>query len=88
MDLDQPHRFFYFERALEFMNKRGEVPVIVLNPVYPTVFAELEKYGYAGRRASLEKIAELHKRYRFVFVDAQDIRTWGGTDSTGRTRRT
>ncbi len=79
MDLDQPHRFFYFERALEFMNKRGEEPVIVLNPVYPSVLAELEKYGYAGRRASLEKIAELHKRYRFVFVDAQDIRRWGGT---------
>ena len=56
-DLDQPHRFFYFERALEFMNKRGEVPVIVLNPVYPSVLAELEKYGYAGRRATLEKVA-------------------------------
>ncbi len=78
-DLAQPHRFFYFERALEFMNKRGEVPVIVLNPVYPSVFAELEKYGYAGRRASLERIAELHRRYRFVFVDAQDIRKWSGT---------
>jgi hypothetical protein len=78
-DLAQPHRFSYFERALEFMNRRGEEPVIVLNPVYPSVLAELEKYGYAGRRATLEKIAELHKRYRFVFVDAQDIRTWGGT---------
>jgi hypothetical protein len=63
------------------MNKRGEVPVIVLNPVYPSVFAELNKYGYAGRKASLEKIAELHKRFKFVFVDAQDIRTWGGTAS-------
>jgi hypothetical protein len=78
-DLDQPHRFFYFERALEFMNRRGEVPVIVLNPVYPSVFAELEKYGYAGRRATLERIAELHNRYRFVFVDAQDVHRWGGT---------
>jgi len=79
-DLADPSRFFYFERALAFMNKRGEVPVIVLNPVYPTVLAQLEKYGYAGRRATLEKVAELHKRFRFVFVDCQDIRTWGGND--------
>ena len=79
-DLAAPGRFFYFERALAFMNRRGEVPVIVLNPVYPTVLAQLEKYGYAGRRATLEKVAELHKRFRFVFVDCQDIRTWGGND--------
>ena len=25
-------------------------------------------------------MAELHKRFRFVFVDCQDIRTWGGND--------
>jgi hypothetical protein len=79
-DLAAPGRFLYFERALAFMNKRGEVPVIVLNPVYPTVLAALEKYGYAGRRATLEKVAKLHKRFRFVFVDCQDIRTWGGND--------
>jgi hypothetical protein len=77
-DLAQPGRFSYFERALEFMNRRGEVPVIILNPVYPSVYRELLRYGYNGRRASLEKLAELHKRFRFVFVDAQDIRTWGG----------
>jgi hypothetical protein len=79
-DLAQPGRFFYFERALSFMNKRGEVPVIVLNPVYPTVLAKLEKYGYAGRAVTLEKVAQLHKKYRFVFVDAQEIRRWGGND--------
>ena len=78
--LADPSRFFYFERALAFMNERGEEPVIVLNPVYPTVLAALKKYGYAGRRATLEKVAELHKRFRFVFVDCQDIRTWGGND--------
>jgi hypothetical protein len=79
-DLAQPGRFSYFERALAFMSKRGEEPVIVLNPVYPTVLAELNKYGYASRRATLEKVAALHERFRFVFVDAQDIRTWGGND--------
>ena len=78
--LADPSRFFYFERALAFMSKRGEEPVIVLNPVYPTVLAELNKYGYASRRATLEKVAALHERFRFVFVDAQDIRTWGGND--------
>jgi hypothetical protein len=79
-DLRQPGRFSYLEQALAFMNRRGEVPVIVLNPVYPTVLAELKKYGYAGRRATLEKVAELHRHFRFVFVDCQDIRTWGGND--------
>jgi len=79
-DLAQPGRYYYFERALQFMNQRGEVPVIVLNPVYPTVFKELNKYGYAAKKASMEVLANFQKRYRFVFVDAQDIRKWGGTD--------
>lgn len=79
-DLAEPGRYYYFERALQFMNQRGEVPVLVLNPVYPTVLKALNKYGYAARRASLEMVAKLHKRYRFVFVDCQDIRKWGGTD--------
>lgn len=79
-DIAAPGRFLYFDRALAFMNEHGEVPVIVLNPVYPTVLAELKKYGYASRRATLDKLAELHKRYRFIFVDCQDIRTWGGND--------
>jgi len=62
------------------MNKRGETPVIVLNPIYPSVFRELNRYGFAGRQASLEYIAKLHQQFRFVFVDCQDIRRWGGTD--------
>jgi hypothetical protein len=77
-ELEAPGRFDYFERALAFMNRRGEVPVIVLNPVYPTVLAALDHFGFAGRRATLEMVAKLHRRYRFVFVDAEDIRTWGG----------
>ncbi len=77
-DLTQPGRFFYFERALAFMNSRGEVPVLVLNPVYPTVLTTLNTYGFPGRQATLEMVARLHRRFRFVFVDAEDIRTWGG----------
>lgn len=74
----RPGRFFYLERMLRFMKERGEVPVIVLNPIYPTVFAELEHYGFAGRRATLEKIAQLHRRFRFVVVDCEDSRKWHG----------
>jgi hypothetical protein len=76
--LARPGRFLYLERMLRFMNRRGEVPVIVLNPIYPTVFAELERYGFPGRRATLEKVAQLHRQFRFVFVDCEDSRKWRG----------
>jgi hypothetical protein len=78
-DLADPHRFAYLERLLAFVNSRGEVPVLVLNPIYPSVFSALEQRGFPGRRATLEKAAQLHKRFRFVLVDCEDIRTWGGT---------
>jgi len=80
-DLADPSRLVYFERVLAFMNRRGEVPVIVLNPIYPTVLAALKSQGFPGRRATLEKVAQLHKRFRFVLVDCEDIRRWGGTAS-------
>lgn len=76
--LARPGRFLYLRRMLRFMNRRGEVPVIVLNPIYPTVFAELERYGFAGRRATLEKVALLRRQFRFVFVDCEDSRKWRG----------
>jgi hypothetical protein len=78
-DLADPGRLVYFERMLAFVNGRGEVPVIVLNPIYPTVLAALKRQGFPGRRATLEKVARLHKRFRFVLVDCEDIRRWGGT---------
>jgi hypothetical protein len=78
-DLSDPHRFVYLERMLAFMNRRGEVPVIVLNPIYPSVLATLDRQGFPGRRATLEKIAQLHKRFRFVLVNCEDSRRWGGT---------
>ena len=53
-------------------------PVIVLNPVHPEVLAELRKYGYPGRKRSLEYLHELHAQFDFVVVDAEDIRTWHG----------
>ena len=78
-EIDAPGRYSYFNRLLEFMNRRGEVPVIVLNPVYPSVHAELSKQGDPMHRATLEKVAQLHRHFKFVFVDCQDIHKWGGT---------
>jgi hypothetical protein len=77
-DLADPRRFAYLERMLAFMNHRGEAPVIVLNPIYPSVLAALEKHGFPGRRATLEKLAQLRKRFRFVLVDCENSHTWGG----------
>jgi hypothetical protein len=79
-DIAAPGRFFYFDRVLAFMNARGEVPVIVLNPVYPSVFAAMKRNGAPYLRATMEKFAALHKRFRFVVVDCEDIGKWGGTD--------
>lgn len=78
-DLATPGRFAYLDRMLAFMNRRGEVPVIVLNPLYPSVLAAEETYGFPAHRATMEKIAQLHKRFRFVLVNCEDIRTWHGT---------
>jgi hypothetical protein len=78
-DLKIPGRFAYLDRMLAFMNERGEVPVIVLNPLYPSVLAAEEKYGFPAHRATMEKLAQLHKRFRFVVVNCEDIRKWHGT---------
>jgi hypothetical protein len=78
-DLSDPRRFAYMKRMLAFMNRRGEVPVIVLNPIYPSVLATLRSKGFPGLRATREKIAQLHKRFRFVVVNCEDIRKWHGT---------
>jgi hypothetical protein len=74
-----PKRYEFFERALAFMNARGARPVIVLNPRYPTILAELKRHGYPRRKAALGYLRRLRGRYDFVFVDAEDIRTWGGS---------
>jgi hypothetical protein len=78
-DLATPGRFAYLNRMLAFMNSRGEVPVIVLNPLYPSVLAAEEKLGFPAHRATMEKLAQLHRRFRFVVVNCEDIRKWHGT---------
>jgi hypothetical protein len=74
-----PMRYVYFEKTLAFMNRNGSTPVIVLNPVHPEVLAELRKHGHPKRRTALEYLRDLRTRFDFVFVDAEDIRDWGGS---------
>ena len=75
-----PTGYRLFEHLLAYVNGRGERPVIVINPVYPTVLAELQKYGTPLSTSSLHYLDSLRPRYEFVVVDCQDIHTWGGTD--------
>lgn len=74
-----PHRYVYFERTLQYMNEAGSRPVIVLNPIYPRVLAELRKYGFPKRKASLAYLKRLQQTRDFVVVDCEDIRAWGGS---------
>jgi len=76
-DLSQ---FRLFEHLLGYMNGLGSRPVIVLNPVYPTVLAELRKHGNPLATSTLTYLDSLHARYDFVVVDCEDSRAWGGTD--------
>ena len=58
---------------------RGERPVIVFNPLYPTVYAELERHRNPVLATSLSYLQSLRKRFQFVVVDGENIATWGGT---------
>jgi hypothetical protein len=76
---DNPARYTFFERTLAFMNSRGERPVIVFNPIYPTVLAEFERIGFSALANSLAYLRNLRRRgFDFVVVNCQDIRTWDG----------
>lgn len=70
-----------FEHLLAYVNARGERPVIVFNPIYPTVYAELEKYGSPLSTSSLDYLRRLRNRYDFVVVDGENVHTWGGNDT-------
>jgi hypothetical protein len=68
----------YFEKTLAYMNAHGSRPVIVLNPIYPSVYRFMVR---RHERREAQAVAELHKlqkRYRFVVVDCSDTRLWGG----------
>jgi hypothetical protein len=71
-------RFKLFEHLLGYLNARGERPVIVFNPLYPTVYAALKQYGLPVIRSSLDYLSNLRSRYHFVVVNCEDIYTCGG----------
>jgi hypothetical protein len=73
-----PKRFKLFEHLLGYLNARGEQPVIVFNPLYPTVYAALKQYGLPVIKTSLDYLQTLRTRYRFVVVNCEDIYTCGG----------
>jgi hypothetical protein len=75
-----PDRFRLFEHLLAYVNSRGERPVIVINPLYPTVYAALAQFGDPLTTSSLDYLHDLARRYDFVVVDCEDERRWGGTD--------
>jgi hypothetical protein len=70
-----------FEHLLAYVNARGERPVIVFNPLYPTVYAALAQYGLPTLTNSLTYLHSLRTRYRFVVVNCEDIHVWGGNGS-------
>jgi len=74
-----PKRYVWFERALAYMNSHGSRPVIVFDPIYPSVLAKLRSIGFPAHVTSTTYLSQLHKRYDFVVVNAQDIRVWGGS---------
>jgi hypothetical protein len=76
-----PNRFKLFEHLLGYLNARGERPVIVFNPLYPTVYAALNQYGLPVLQSSLDYLRSLRTRYRFVVVNCEDIYTCGGNAS-------
>jgi hypothetical protein len=74
-----PARYAYLERTIAFINRQGDRPVIVLNPIHPQVLAELEKYGFPQHRAAHDYFDRLKQRLDFVVIDCGDIRVWGGS---------
>ena len=73
-------QFRLFEHFLAYVNGLGSRPVIVLNPVYPTVLDELRKHGNPLATSSLAYLRGLQATYDLVVVDCEDSRAWGGTD--------
>jgi len=74
-----PKQYVWFERTLAFMNRQGSEPIIVFNPIQPKVLAALRAVGFPARTHSADYLRRLHRRYRFVVVDGEDVHRWGGS---------
>jgi hypothetical protein len=73
-----PKQLSYFEEALGWMNAHGATPVIVLNPVYPSVYKLLQERHSQREREALAELHKLQHRFRFVVVDCSNIKLWHG----------
>lgn len=71
-------QFLYFDEALAWMNAHGSTPVIVLNPIYPSVYRLMQKRHYRREQQALTELHKLQQRFHFVVVDCSDIRKWHG----------
>lgn len=68
----------FFTMTLKWMNEQGATPVIVLNPIYPSVYRLLQKRHSQREAQAVAELKKLQKRFRFVFVDCSNIKLWGG----------
>jgi hypothetical protein len=71
-------QFLYFDEALAWMNNHGATPVIVLNPIYPSVYRLMQERHYRREQQALAELRKLQRRFHFVVVDCSDIRRWHG----------
>jgi hypothetical protein len=76
-----PANTTYLQKLLGFANAQGATPVIVINPLYPKVFAARQKYGFPELTAANAYLAWLHNRYQFISLNCENIATWGGKAS-------
>jgi hypothetical protein len=74
-------QFLYFDKALAWMNAQGATPVIVLNPIYPSIYRVMRERHFRREQQALAQLHELQKRFRFVVVDCSDIHKWHGKAS-------
>jgi hypothetical protein len=74
----QPSELRYFTKTLAYMNAHGATPVIILNPIYPTVYQEMQKRHSQREAQALAELHKLQQRYHLVVVDGSDISVWGG----------
>ena len=74
-------QFLYFDKALAWMNAQGATPVIVLNPIYPSIYRVMRERHNRREQQALAQLHKLQKRFRFVVIDCSDIHKWHGKAS-------
>jgi hypothetical protein len=75
---NDPKRHQLFEHLLGYLNGRGERPVIVFNPIYPTIYTALKRYDNTYLTAALRYLHGQQSRYQFAVVNCENIYTCGG----------